>query len=168
MRMTRVGTRMLVVAAVSFPNACRPPGSPPGGGDWPRVDTAGVTIGALEYSVKLDGTVHFQGSPVHFTVTAQPASPTVPPVTRIEAVLTQPGAADPVVQTAHPARWVATSARCDVDIRNAFPGPEPGHAVGRRFVAGTYLLRVDLYEGEKCVGQIGPLEIYLGYQRTRE
>jgi hypothetical protein len=159
-----VWTRVLVVAAVSLAAACRP-GAPPGGGDWPQLDTAEVAIGTTEYRLKLDGTVHFQGSPSNLTVTAQAASSGAPAVTRMEVVLNLPGATDPVDRATYPARWVARGSRGEMEARNVFPGPE---GIGRRFPAGTYLLRVDLYESDQAVGRLGPLEVYLGYQRTRE
>jgi hypothetical protein len=160
-------THVLGAAAVSLTAACQP-GAPPGGGDWPYVDTAVATVGATDYRLKLDGTVHGQGFPVNLTITAQLASPAPPSVSTMEVVLTLPGVADSVARATYSARWVAAAGQWEVEIRNAFPGPEPGDRIGRPFPAGIYLLRVDLFEGNQAVGQLGPLEVYLGFQRTRE
>jgi hypothetical protein len=159
-------TRVLVVVAASLTAGCWH--GPPEGGDWPGVDTAEETIGATHYRLKLDGTVHFNASPVHLNVTARAASPAAPRVTRVEVVLTQAGAADPVARATYAARWVAAEGRWEVDIQNVFPRPEPEQKYGRDFRAGTYLLRVDLYEGDQAVGRLGPLEVYLGFRRTRD
>jgi hypothetical protein len=163
-------SRSLVLAAGVVASGCGPPDLPPGdpAATRPRVDTTSVTIAAVQYTVKLDGTLHFPASPINLTVTATPAGPAPPSVTRLEVIVTPEGAAKPTDRATFLARWVAGKSGWEVDIRNAFPDPNPvaGPRLGRNFPSGPYLLAVDLYDGDRPVGQVGPLEVYLNFVRT--
>jgi hypothetical protein len=124
----------------------------------------------VDYTVTLDGTLHLPASPINLTVTASPAGPRPPTATRLEVVVTREGAAEPAARTAFPARWVASGDVWELDILNAFPDPDPaaGPRLGRNFQPGPYRLTVGLYEGDRPIGQVGPLEVYLNFVRTRD
>ena len=161
--------RLLAIVLLTGVAGCGPdlPPADPAAAQ-PRVDTTAVTIGAVQYTVKLDGTLYFPRTPINLTMSATPASPDPPSVTRLEVAVTPEGAADPSAQTTFPLRWVANGGRWRADIRNTFPDPDPayGDRLGRLFPAGSYHLTVGLYEGDRLAGQAGPLEVYLGFIRT--
>jgi len=163
--------RSLVVVAVALAAGCGPelpPGDPASARDRPK--TTSATIETVQYTVTLDGTLYFPATPINFTVTASPAGPRPPTATRLEVIVTPEGVAEPVARTAFPARWFASGGVGEVDIWNAFPDPDPvaGPRLGRNFQPGPYRLTVGLYEGDRPIGQIGPLEVYLNFVRTRD
>jgi hypothetical protein len=163
--------RSLVVVVVALAAGCGPE-PPPGDPAAARAEanTISATIEKVQYTVTLDGTLYFPASPVNFRVTATPAGPRPPTATRLEVVAAPEGVAGPAARTAFPARWVASGGEWFIDIWNAFPDPDPavGHRFGRNFQPGPYRLTVGLYEGDRPIGEVGPLEVYLNFVRTRD
>jgi hypothetical protein len=168
MRVKAAGTGVLV-AAVTLLAGCHDDRDPPPqpGVLRPRADTAHAVVGGNEYVVKVDGTLHFPHTAINLTCTASSMNSSSPPVTRLEVLITLEGAADPVARASFPTKWLAQGGQWRMDIWNAFPDPEVGTKAGRLFAAGSYLLSVVLYDGDHPVGQVGPLEVYLGFDRHR-
>ena|SRR5947209_13221486 len=157
--------RVAIVLAGLLVVGCSPRPSP---GDpaesRPRVGTAEATIEGVPYTAKLDGTLHLPATPVNLTIQAGPTDLARPAVTQFGVVVTPEGAAAPAARATVPALWVGGRGRWEAEIRNAFPDPASAR-FGRSFPPGPYTVDVELFEGDRSAGRVGPLEVYLNFQR---
>ena len=130
----------------------------------PTERTAVKIIGQVTYRVTLDGTACTRGEPIGLSVSAESAHTGPPPVTRLEFLLTPAVGGDPAAQADLPAKWQPGGGQWSVTVSNAFPadGAGSGARLGQGVSEGTYRVQVRFWEEDREVGQVGPLEVFVG------